>query len=90
MSNNAFSTVLKRSNKKGWGLGRTFNHLRKMKKFEIWSDIVIFRLILFELKKMREVIPKSRTLHHFRTKISKDNYSKENKGEVLKDLTKLR
>lgn len=81
--------IVQDKTKKGWGVGRIFNHIRKMKSFEYMSDLGILRSILFDLKKLGKLPSKEKIKHHFRTKVSKDDYCKENKGEVLTDLYKL-
>lgn len=82
------STIQKRI-KANWKLGRIFNHIRKMKTFENMSDLGILRSTLFELKKLNKLPSREQTKHHFRTKVSKDNYLKEDKREILSDLYNL-
>lgn len=84
-----FYKIVQEKTNKGWGLGRIFNHMRKMNAFIYMSDLGILRSILFDLKKLRKLPSKEKIKHHFRTKVPKDDYCKENKGEVLKDLYKL-
>lgn len=81
--------LVEKKTNKGWGLGRIFNHIRKMKTFEDMSDLGILRTTLFELKRLEMLPSKEKIKHHFRTKVSKDDYCKENKGEALEDLYNL-
>lgn len=71
---------------KGFGLGRMFNHLRKMRTCENLSDIAIFRLILNNMRTLGKLPSRNKIGHHFRKKISKDDWDGSPKGEILKDL----
>lgn len=89
MNKEKIREVVEKSIRKDWGFGRLFNHIRKMKEFVLWSDLIIFRLILVELRKIGKELTKKQLLHHFRTKVSKNDYDKKDKSEIIADLTKL-
>jgi hypothetical protein len=71
---------------KDFGIGRIFNHLRELQMCEYLSDLAILRFILYELQKIGKLPSKSKIGHHFRTKISKDDWEGSSKSEILKDL----
>jgi len=72
--------------KKDYGLGRIFNHLRKMELCKNLSDLAILRLSLFELKKLEKMPSNLKIKHHFRTKVAKEEWLGSSKKELLKDL----
>ncbi len=71
---------------KGFGIGRIFNRLRKMRVCECLSDLAILRLILYELQGLERLPSRSKILHHFRTKIPKEDWRGVLKTEILSDL----
>ncbi len=90
MSNNTLSGELSEKIRsmanKSYGLGRIFNHLRKLKSCEQISDLGIFRLALCELKNSERLPSKNKIRYHFRNKVSKADWEGTSKNEVLEDL----
>ena len=82
----SLSEKIVRMKEKGFGIGRTFNHLRSLDACEYLSNLAILRIILYELQKVGEFPSKNKIGHHFRTKVSKDDWQGSSKSEVLKDL----
>lgn len=71
---------------RSYGLGRIFNHLRKLKSCEYISDLGIFRLALCELKNLERLPSKNKIRYHFKNKISKEDWEGVAKGQILEDL----
>jgi hypothetical protein len=80
------SESIKRKVEKGHGVGRIFNHLKKQEKFRALSELGILRIVLAVLAKLGKLPPNNKINYHFRTKVPKDNYDSEVKGEILRDL----
>lgn len=78
--------VIRRKIKRNWKFGRIFKHMRRMKEFISLSSLGLFRTILLELVRMNKMPSREIIKYHFRNKVSRDDYSKSNKKEVLEDL----
>lgn len=93
VNNNTISFELseKISNMVGrnYGLGRIFNHLRKLTVCDQMSDLSIFRLALCELKNLKKLPSKNKIRHHFRSKVDKEDWQGVSKGKILEDLYNL-
>lgn len=74
---------------RNFGLGRIFNHLRKMKFCEQMSDLGILRLALCELKNLKKLPSKNKIRHHFRSRVDKKDWDGVSKGKILEDLYNL-
>lgn len=83
------SYAIQKRIKMNWKLGRIFNHIRKMITFEDMTTLETFRSILLELKKLNKLPSREQIKHHFRKKVSKDDYFEEDKREILSDLYNL-
>jgi hypothetical protein len=80
------SESIKQKAGKGHGVGRIFNHLKKQEKCRSLSELGILRIVLTVMAELGKLPPKSKINYHFRTKVPKDNYDPEVKGEILRDL----
>lgn len=85
----SISEIVQNMANRGYGLGRIFNHIRAMKTTACISDLIILKLILLELSRMEKLPSKTKIRHHFRTKVSKDEYNKRNKRSILKEMYHL-
>lgn len=83
------SDAIQKKIKINWKLGRIFNHIQKMSTFKDMTTLGIFRSILLGLKKFNKQPSREQIKHHFRTKVSKDDYIEEEKREILSDLYNL-
>lgn len=82
----ALSKIIQKRVQQEWGLGRMFNHIRNLSQFEIMSDLAILRFTLSELQKLGQLPSQEKIKHHFRTKVSKDDYDPKDKRDILRDL----
>lgn len=85
LSGSLSEKVIRMANK-DFGVGRIFNHLRKMQACEYLSDLAILRLVLYEFQKLGKLPSKRKIGNHFRTKIPKEDWEGSSKSEVLRDL----
>lgn len=70
----------------GFGLGRIFNHLRKLEICRNLSDLALLRIILYELRVLGVMPSRSKVGHHFRTKVVKGDWEGASVRELMKDL----
>jgi hypothetical protein len=80
------SESIKQKVEKGHGVGRIFNHLKKQEKCRSLSELGLLRIVLAVLAELGKLPPKNKINYHFRTKVPRDNYDSEVKGEILRDL----
>ena len=80
------SESIKQKVGKGHGAGRIFNHLKKQEKCRSLSELGILRIVLAVMAELGKLPSKDKINYHFRTKVPKDNYDSELKGEILRDL----
>lgn len=82
----SISKIAQRMTNRGCGVGRMFNHVRKMKTCSCFSDFVLLKLILYELCRMEKLPSKEKIRHHFRTKVSKEDWKGVPKRQILEKL----
>ena len=77
---------VKRLARRGWGVSRIFNHLKKLGCCKDQPKLGLLRFILVEFKQLKKSPSKEMIRHFFKTKVPKDEWEGNKKKDVLFDL----
>ena len=74
---------------KGYGLGRMWRYIRAMKQYQDQSDLGIFRLMVYTLKKHGHRVANKSISYHFKNNVDPKDYESDRvvQKAVLDDLS---
>lgn len=85
------SELMVRLANRGYGLGRMWRYIRAMKQYQDQSDLGIFRLAVWTLKRNGYGVSNKSISYHFKANVDPEDYgsSRVVQLEALRDLFNL-